>query len=149
MMERSVQTNPQRSAETQGQKSGESRIKAIHAGRIPPDGGIALLIGTRQIAVFHYLQTNQYFACDNECPHNNEMVLARGIIGDKGGVPFVACPMHKRAFSLETGDCLNKDCGSVRTYPVAIEDDFLYIHIDEDIENSDEQKREPALPSDG
>ena len=33
------------------------------------------------------------------------MVLARGLIGDQQGVPKVACPLHKKNFSLTDGDC--------------------------------------------
>ena len=45
----------------------------------------------------------QWYACQNLCPHKQEMVLARGIIGDQQGVPKVACPLHKKTFSLESG----------------------------------------------
>jgi nitrite reductase/ring-hydroxylating ferredoxin subunit len=39
------------------------------------------------------------------CPHKGDAVLGRGIIGDSCGTAKVACPFHKRAFSLETGQC--------------------------------------------
>ena len=34
-------------------------------------------------------------------------MLARGIVGTRGDVPFVASPMHKHAFDLRTGRCLD------------------------------------------
>ena len=34
-------------------------------------------------------------------------MLARGIVGTRGDVPFVASPMHKQAFDLRTGECLD------------------------------------------
>ena len=34
-------------------------------------------------------------------------MLARGIVGTRGDVPFVASPMHKQAFDLRTGQCLD------------------------------------------
>ena len=60
-----------------------------------------------------------------------EMVLSRGMIGDQGGVPKVACPMHKKTFSLKSGENLNGDLEPIATYPVKIEDGFVYIGFSE------------------
>ena len=42
----------------------------------------------------------------NMCPHKREFVLSRGLLGDQAATPKVACPLHKKTFSLETGECL-------------------------------------------
>ena len=47
-------------------------------------------------------------------------VLARGIVGTRGDVPFVASPMHKHAFDLRTGQCLDDEHVSVPVYDGAI-----------------------------
>jgi len=49
------------------------------------------------------------------------------MIGDAKGVAKVACPLHKKTFSLETGENLNGELPSLATYPVKIEGGFVYI----------------------
>ena len=49
------------------------------------------------------------------------------MIGDEKGIPKVACPVHKRTFSLETGENLNSDLPAIATYPVKIEAGFVYV----------------------
>ena len=66
----------------------------------------------------------------NECPHKHQMAISRGMIGTMGDVPKVACPFHKKTFSLETGDCLNDEaCGHLRTYPVRVKDGMVYLGV--------------------
>ena len=48
------------------------------------------------------------------------MVLSRGLTGDHEGEPKVACPMHKKTFSLRSGACLSDDGLEVRTFPVRV-----------------------------
>lgn len=86
----------------------------------PADAGIAVRVGSRQIAVYRSAATDEWFASDNHCPHAGYAVLARGLIGDSGGEPKVACPMHKRSFSLRTGHCFGDAALSVRIYQVRV-----------------------------
>lgn len=109
-----------------------SRARVL-AGRVqdfPEDSGAAVKVGSRQIAVYRMPEGNWY-ACNNECPHEKQMVLARGLTGDKKGEPIVACPMHKRVFSLESGKCLGDSNYSVTTYPVEIEGENVYLLLPE------------------
>ena len=55
------------------------------------------------------------------------MVLSRGMIGEDGPHPKVACPLHKNTFSLKTGENLNGNLDTIATYPVKITDNFVYI----------------------
>jgi hypothetical protein len=48
-------------------------------------------------------------------------VLSRGILGDVQGEPKVACPLHKKTFSLKSGECLTGESYSIDTYPVKID----------------------------
>jgi nitrite reductase (NADH) small subunit len=57
------------------------------------------------------------------------MALSRGMIGAKGSEPKVACPFHKKTFSLVTGECLSDDECAIRTYPVKVENGKVYIGI--------------------
>ncbi len=88
---------------------------------VPRDGGIAVKHGNVQLAVFHFAARGEWFATQNMCPHKQDMVLARGILGDVAGTPKVACPLHKKTFSLESGECLSGDDFRIATFPVRIE----------------------------
>jgi len=95
------------------------------------NGGGCIKYKEKQIAVFNFSRTKQWFACQNLCPHKMEMVLSRGMLGDDKGVPKIACPLHKKTFSLETGENLNGDLGAIATYPVKIEAENVYIGFSE------------------
>ena len=91
------------------------------------NGGSCIKYKDKQIAVFHFARGNRWYACQNLCPHKMEMVLSRGIIGDLDGLPKVACPLHKKTFSLEDGSNLNGEDYKINTYPVKIENEIVYI----------------------
>lgn len=99
------------------------------ASAIPADGGETLKYGRHQIAVFNFSTSGKWFACQNLCPHKREMVLSRGLLGDVDGLPKVVCPMHKRAFSLETGEGLNDPELSISTFPVEIREGRIFIDL--------------------
>ena len=97
---------------------------------VPENGGVCVKMGDAQIALFHFTRINEWFATQNECPHRQQMALSRGMIGTQGEVPKVACPFHKKTFSLRTGECLNgEECG-IHTYPVKVEAGQVYIGLD-------------------
>lgn len=106
-------------------------FKACRAADIPYNGGACIKYENQQIAVFNFERRNKWFACQNLCPHKMEMVLSRGMIGDHDGIAKVACPMHKKTFSLETGENLNGDLPTIATFPVKIEEGFVYIGFSE------------------
>jgi hypothetical protein len=63
------------------------------------------------------------------CPHKEAFVLSRGIVGDVGGEPKVACPLHKKTFSLMTGESLQQEEYRIRTFPVRIEGDEVLLKL--------------------
>jgi nitrite reductase (NADH) large subunit len=99
------------------------------ASAIPKDGGETLKYGRHQIAVFNFAKTGKWFASQNLCPHKREMVLSRGLLGDIDGLPKVVCPMHKKSFSLETGEGLNDPSYSISTFPVEIREGRIFIDL--------------------
>ncbi len=106
-------------------------FKAAHVNDFPQDGGACIKYKDKQIAIYNFTRTNSWYACQNLCPHQMEMVLSRGMIGDEKGIPKVACPMHKKTFSLETGENLNGDLNEIAVYPIKIEDNFVYVGFSE------------------
>lgn len=93
----------------------------------PQDGGACIKYKEKQIAVFQFGRINKWYACQNLCPHKLEMVISRGMIGDKNGIPKVACPLHKKSFSLQDGSSLNGEGLHIAVYPVRIENEKVYI----------------------
>ncbi len=106
-------------------------FKAASVADFPTDGGACVKYKDKQIAVFNFARLDKWYACQNLCPHKMEMVLSRGMIGDDKGAPKVACPLHKKTFSLENGENLNGDLDAIATYPVKVEDGLVYIGFKE------------------
>jgi nitrite reductase (NADH) small subunit len=84
----------------------------------PGTGGAALIHG-EQIAVVR-ARDGRVFALSNFDPFSKAFVIARGIVGDKGGVLKIASPVFKQNFSLETGECLDDPSVRLATYPVRV-----------------------------
>ena len=105
-------------------------IKVADARTVPVDGGIAIDCGNNtQLALYNFASRGEWFATQNTCPCVGDQVLARGILGDHKGAPKVACPIHKRTFSLETGECLSGDTYAISTFPVKVEGDDVYVEL--------------------
>lgn len=102
---------------------------ACAAEEVPANGGVCVKYGNEQIALFHFARRNEWYATQNECPHRKQMALSRGMIGAQGDEPKVACPFHKKVFSLKTGECISGDVCSIATYQVKVEEGIVYINI--------------------
>lgn len=106
--------------------------KWVHVGTVdsfPCDGGATIKYGKSQIAVFNFSSRGEWYASQNMCPHKKAFVLSRGIVGDQSGVPKVACPLHKKTFSLETGESLQGEDYDIRTFPVKVEDGNVFLEL--------------------
>jgi nitrite reductase (NADH) small subunit len=119
----------QRNAMTSTQKA-NYWYKAAPVEAFSENGGACVQYKGIQIAVFHFKATDEWYASQNMCPHKMQMVLSRGLIGDSCGEPKVACPLHKRTFSLTTGQNLNGEEYSIQIYPVKVEDGYVYIGVE-------------------
>ncbi|MDZ4683762.1 MAG: nitrite reductase large subunit NirB [Planctomycetaceae bacterium] len=95
----------------------------------PQDGAATIKYGRVQIAVYNFTSRGEWFATQNMCPHKNAFVLSRGIVGDQQGEPKVACPLHKKSFSLRTGGCLTGESYQLETFPVRVEADAVYLLV--------------------
>ena len=96
---------------------------------VPANGGVCVKYEDTQIALFHFSRRNEWYATQNECPHKQQMALSRGMIGTQQNEPKVACPFHKKTFSLATGQCLSGDECAIKTYPVKVEDGTVFIQV--------------------
>jgi nitrite reductase (NADH) small subunit len=81
--------------------------------------GVAALVHGQAVAIFR-TDDDQVYALGNHDPYGRTSVLARGIVGVRGDVPFVAPVAHGHAFDLRTGQCLEDDQVSVPAYDVKV-----------------------------
>ncbi len=81
--------------------------------RIPLGEGRTYGVGGELVAVFR-TRAGELFATQALCPHALG-ALADGMVG--GG--RVLCPLHGRAFDLQSGRCLSGG-PEIRTYPITI-----------------------------
>ena len=103
--------------------------KVGHVSDFCKDLGGCVKIDGKQIAVFNF-KGEEWYAVQNLCPHDNRMVLSRGLIGDASGEPKVACPLHKHNFSLKSGAHLSEgDVADLETFPVKIDGGDVYLQL--------------------
>jgi nitrite reductase (NADH) small subunit len=102
--------------------------------RLLPERGVAALLSGNaggepvQVALFR-THAGTVHAIGNVDPFSHAAVLSRGIVGDRAGVPMVASPVYKQAFSLVDGHCLDDPTVSVPTYPVRVVDGWLEVGL--------------------
>ena len=109
-------------------------FKACRQEDVPANGGVCIKYHDKQIALFNFSRRSEWYATQNECPHRMQMALSRGMIGSQEGEPKVACPFHKRTFSLVDGRCMTgEETCSIITYPVKIDNGDVYIGVTEEL----------------
>lgn len=86
---------------------------------VPLGAGVAALLEGEQIAIVR-TRDGRLAALSNFDPFSNAFVIARGIVGDRAGVPKIASPIYKQNFSLETGECLDDATVRLRVFPIRI-----------------------------
>jgi nitrite reductase (NADH) large subunit len=104
-------------------------VRVATVADVPDEGGIAVRWGAMQLAIFRLTARGEWYATQNMCPHKQQMVLARGIVGDRAGTPKVACPLHKKTFDLQTGACLSGDSLEIATFPVRVDGDDVLVEL--------------------
>lgn len=90
---------------------------------IPRRGARCIETPQGKIAVFRTAD-DRVFAIDDHCPHKGGP-LSQGIVHGAA----VTCPLHNWVISLETGKALGADDGVVRTIPIRIEGDKIFIAV--------------------
>jgi len=95
----------------------------------PENGGATVKYGKVQIAVFNFTSRGEWYACQNMCPHKKAFVLSRGIIGSAGETPKISCPLHKKPFSLQTGESLSGEDMAVKVFPVKIDGTTVLLEL--------------------
>jgi nitrite reductase (NADH) small subunit len=93
---------------------------------IDRESGVLALVGGESVAVFRTYDDDVH-ALSAWDPFGRAAVLARGIVGTRGGVPYVASPLLKQGFDLRTGQCLDDPEVRVPTYDVTVRDGVVLV----------------------
>jgi nitrite reductase (NADH) small subunit len=104
----------------------EDWLPVCRLAQLEVDRGATALVHGQAIALFR-TRGDTVYALGNHDPFAKASVLARGIVGTRGDVPFVASPMHKHAFDLRTGRCLDDVHASVPAYDVRVVDGVVLV----------------------
>lgn len=71
------------------------------------------------------LSGNNFKAISDTCSHDGAS-LSAGKLSQQNSVE---CPWHHYHFDLSSGECINHDCPSMKTFPVKIENNQLFINL--------------------
>ncbi len=88
--------------------------------------GATALVHGQAVAIFR-TPADEVFVLGNHDPFAHASTLARGIVGVRDGVPFVASPSHRHAFDLRSGRCLDDDHVAVPAYAVKVLDGVVHV----------------------
>ncbi|TFK74477.1 nitrite reductase [Pluteus cervinus] len=84
-----------------------------------------------QIAIFK-LENGQLYATQQLCPHRRAFVLSDGLVGDTAdGKPYISCPLHKRNFLLEGGECVTDERYKILTFEVKEDNGAILLKLPE------------------
>jgi nitrite reductase (NADH) small subunit len=83
------------------------------------DRGVTALVHGQAIAIFR-TSNDAVYALGSHDPFAKASMLARGIVGLRDSVPFVAPVAHKHAFDLRSGRCLDDSHVAVPAYEVKV-----------------------------
>lgn len=87
---------------------------------IIPGTGVCALFNGEQVALFRPTEAEEVFAISNHDPFARSNVLSRGLICQHQGELWVASPLKKQRFNLQTGLCMEDERFSVKAYPVRV-----------------------------
>jgi nitrite reductase (NADH) small subunit len=95
---------------------GGSWVPVCDGTTLQPGRGVAVLLPDgRQAAVFTD-RRGKVYAVGNRDPFTGAFVLSRGLTGSAGGRVYVASPLLKQRFDLESGACLDDETVRIPAY---------------------------------
>jgi len=86
---------------------------------VAPGAGLAVSVGDEQIAIVR-TQDGMLAALSNFDPFSQAFVIARGLVGNRAGVPRIASPIYEQSFCLETGECLEDRSIRLAVFPIRV-----------------------------
>lgn len=100
---------------------------------LTPGVGICALHQGQQVAVFKSRDGSKLYAVSNFDPVGEANVMSRGLQGATGDVAYVASPLYKERYNLETGECLDNEELSLKTFSVRNESGEIQLLADSEV----------------
>lgn len=94
---------------------------------ILPGSGVCALVEGKQVAIFRVGE--RLFALSNFDPFTKANVISRGLVGSKGERLYVASPLLKHRFDLETGEYLDDPTVRLAVYTVRLEAGEVWVGV--------------------
>lgn len=113
-----------------------SWISLVPFDRLPVDRGVCVLVAGHQVALVR-TSSGSVHAVDNLDPMSGAMVMSRGIVGSRGEREVLISPMHKQAYDLATGECLDAADVWLTVHDLRVRDGVVEVGLAE-------QERRPA-----
>jgi nitrite reductase (NADH) small subunit len=105
--------------------------------RLPLERAVCVLVKGEQVALVR-TRENSLYAVDNLDPFSGAMVMSRGIVGSRADRDVLVSPMHKQAYDLESGQCLDLPDVWLGVHDVRVVDGIVEVGLRE------ERERVPA-----
>ena len=97
---------------------------------LPVDRAVCALVEGEQIALVRTSE-GELYAVGNFDPIGRAMVMSRGIVGSRAGRDVLVSPLHKQAYDLETGECLDKDGYALPVHDVRVVNGLVEVQVDQ------------------
>lgn len=92
--------------------------------------GVCALHQNQQVAIFLSACGNELFAVSNYDPIANANVMSRGLMGSSDSEVYIASPVYKQRYSLSSGQCLDDDEFSLKTFTVRRQEDDVQLMLE-------------------
>ncbi len=103
-------------------------LPAVPVTSLPVDRGVCVLLTGRQVALVRTAD-GLIHAVDNLDPLSGAMVMSRGLVGSRGQRTVLISPMHKQAYDLETGQCLDVPDVWLTVHEVQVRDGVVEVGL--------------------
>ena len=108
------------------QQEGDVWTPVCEVDELPVERGVTALVRGQAVAIFR-TAGGEVYAIGNHDPFSRVGTLGHGIVGVRGGLPFVFSSDGRRGFDLRTGHCLDDASVTVPTYAVRIVDAIVNV----------------------
>jgi nitrite reductase (NADH) small subunit len=95
---------------------------------LPVDRAVCALVDGEQVALVRTSEGDLY-AVGNFDPVGRAMVMSRGLVGSRGGRDVLVSPLHKQAYDLATGECLDKEGYRLPVHEVRVVDGLVEVAV--------------------